>query len=73
MSKICIITNKKSIVGNKRSHSMNSKKRIFLANIQKKKFWSEKNNKYIKIFVSKKGIKMIKKKGIDYFYDKIKR
>ncbi|WP_343188272.1 50S ribosomal protein L28 [Buchnera aphidicola (Ceratoglyphina bambusae)] len=70
MSKICQITKKKTMFGNKRSHAMNSTKRMFKANIQKHKFWIPKIKKFIKIKISSKGIREINKKGIDYIFKK---
>lgn len=65
MSKICQITKKKSKYGNNRSHSMNSTKRKFYPNLHFHRFWIESKKKFIKIRVSKKGLKIIDKYGIE--------
>ena len=65
MSRVCFITGKKTIFGNSISHSNIKTKRKFMPNLHKLKFWSFKNNKFIKILVSKKGIKIINKYGFD--------
>ncbi|CAL4318405.1 50S ribosomal protein L28 [Buchnera aphidicola (Pterocallis alni)] len=70
MSNICTITKKKSMFGNNRSHAMNATKKKFLPNLQYKKFWHSKIQKFIKLKVSTKGIRIIDKKGIEYFIKK---
>ncbi|BGI51304.1 MAG: 50S ribosomal protein L28 [Buchnera aphidicola (Ceratovacuna japonica)] len=70
MSKICKITKKKTMFGNKRSHAMNAKRRKFKSNIHKHKFWVPSINRFIKIKTSTKGIRLINKKGIDAIFKK---
>ncbi|WP_343190001.1 50S ribosomal protein L28 [Buchnera aphidicola] len=70
MSKICKITKKKTIFGNKRSHAMNSKRRKFKANIKKHKFWIPNIKKFVRIKISTKGIREINKKGIEKIFKK---
>lgn len=65
MSKYCLITKKRSIVGNHRSHAMNAVKRKFFPNLHVRRFWVEKENRFIKLRVSTKGIRTIDKKGIE--------
>ncbi|QJC35445.1 50S ribosomal protein L28 [Enterobacteriaceae endosymbiont of Donacia proxima] len=65
MTKICQITNKKTIKGNNRSHAMNATKRKFSPNIHYHKFWLIKEKKFITLRVSAKGIRLINKKGIE--------
>lgn len=67
MSRICQITGKKPMNGNKRSHAMNASKRWFIPNIHTHRFWSINKNKFYSIKVSTKGIRLIDKLGIDYF------
>ncbi len=71
MSKKCFLTNKKSIFGKKRSYSMSSSNRKFLPNLHYHRFWLSNKNKFIKIRVSCKAIRIIDKKGIKYFIKKI--
>ncbi|BBA85031.1 50S ribosomal protein L28 [Candidatus Nardonella dryophthoridicola] len=60
--KLCKITNRKNIIGFKRSHAMNKSKRKFKINIKKKKkIWLYDEKKFIKINISTKGIKIINK------------
>ncbi len=72
MSKICIITGKKPIFGNKRSHSMNATKRKFLPNLHNHRFWISNKKKFIKLKVTSKAIRIIDKKGINFFLKKNK-
>ncbi len=64
MSRICQITGKKPIVGNLVSHSNIKTKRRFLPNLQVKKFYIPEENRWIKLRVSTKAIRIINKKGI---------
>ncbi|WP_343154838.1 50S ribosomal protein L28 [Buchnera aphidicola (Pseudoregma panicola)] len=68
MSKICKITKKKTLFGNKRSHAMNSNRRKFKPNIHNHKFWVPSINKFIKIKISAKGIRQINKEGIEKIF-----
>ncbi|WP_343188702.1 50S ribosomal protein L28 [Buchnera aphidicola (Neophyllaphis varicolor)] len=73
MSNICQITNKKSIVGNKRSHAMNATKCRFKINLHTHKFWIAKKNKFIKLKLSNKGMRLVNKHGIDKILKKFKK
>lgn len=64
MAKICEITGKKMITGNKVSHSNIKTKRWFYPNLQKKKFYIPEEDKWVTLTVSADGIKTINKKGI---------
>lgn len=65
MAKICQITKKKSTYGKCRSHAMNSTNRKFYSNIHFHRFWLESKKKFIRIKVSKEGLKIIDKYGIE--------
>ncbi|MFT8229849.1 MAG: 50S ribosomal protein L28 [Enterobacterales bacterium] len=65
MSKICKITGKRPLRGNKRSHSMRATKRWFSPNLHYHRFWISKENRFIKLLVSSKGIRIIDKIGIE--------
>nr|BET44545.1 MAG: 50S ribosomal protein L28 [Candidatus Aschnera chinzeii] len=66
MSRTCLITGKKQMKGNNRSHAMNATKRNFLPNLQYHRFWIESKKIFIKLRISTKGIRIIDKKGIEY-------
>jgi len=64
MSRICQITGKKVIVGNNVSHSKRRTKRTFKPNLFDKKFYLPEENRWIKLKVSAKGIRIINKIGL---------
>ena len=51
--------------GNNVSHAHNKTRRRFLPNLHTLKFWIEKENRWLKLRVSKKGMRIINKKGIE--------
>ena len=61
MSKICQATNKKSNNGYTVSHSHVRNKKVQYVNLQFKRVWSDKKNKWIKLKISTKGIKSLHK------------
>jgi large subunit ribosomal protein L28 len=65
MSKVCQITGKKVMVGNNVSHALNRTKRTFEPNLFDKKFFIPSSNEWVKLRVSKSGLKEIDKKGIE--------
>ncbi len=65
MSKICQITGKKRMVGNKVSHSNIKTKRTFDVNLFKKRFFVPEQNEWITLSVSAHGLKIINKLGIE--------
>ena len=65
MAKVCQVTGRKRMVGNNVSHSKRRTKRIFALNLKNKKFWSEEEQRFITLKVSCKGIRTIKKNGLD--------
>ncbi|VAW46381.1 LSU ribosomal protein L28p @ LSU ribosomal protein L28p, zinc-independent [hydrothermal vent metagenome] len=65
MSRVCQVTGKRTTVGNNVSHAMNKTRRRFLPNLQNHKFWVESEDKWVKLRVSTKGMRIIDKKGID--------
>ena len=65
MSKVCIVTGKRPATGNNVSHAQNKTRRRFLPNLHTHRFWVESENKYIKLKVSSKGMRIIDKKGIE--------
>ena len=64
MSRVCEITGKKSIVGNKVSHSNTKTKRRFNVNLKVKKFFLPEENKWISLRLSTSAIRTITKNGI---------
>ena len=64
MSRVCQITGKKVIVGNNVSHSKRRTKRTFKPTVFDKKFYLPEENRWIKLKVSAKGIRIINKIGL---------
>jgi large subunit ribosomal protein L28 len=65
MSRVCQVTGKKPVAGNNVSHANNRTRRRFLPNLHTHKFWVESENRWIKLRVSSKGMRIIDKNGID--------
>jgi large subunit ribosomal protein L28 len=47
------------------SHANNKTKRRFLPNLHYHRFWVESENRWVRLRVSTKGMRIIDKKGID--------
>ncbi len=65
MSRICQVTGKRPMSGNNVSHAHNKTRRRFMPNLHSHRFWVESENRYIKLRLSAKGMRIIDKKGID--------
>jgi large subunit ribosomal protein L28 len=72
MSRICQITGKKMIIGNNVSHSKRRTKRTFAPNLFDKSFFLSEENRFVKLRVSAKGIRIISKKGLKAALDEAK-
>jgi large subunit ribosomal protein L28 len=51
--------------GNNVSHANNRTKRTFKPNLHNRRFWVETENRWIRLTVSRQGLRTIDKKGID--------
>lgn len=51
--------------GNNVSHAHNKTRRRFLPNLQYHRFWVESEQRWVRLRVSKKGLRIIDKDGID--------
>ncbi len=65
MARYCQVTGKKPMSGHNVSHANNRTKRKQKPNLQKKRFYLPSEDRKIKITVSKQGMKIIDKKGIE--------
>lgn len=65
MSRVCQVTGKRPQVGNNVSHANNKTRRRFLPNLHNHRFWVESENRFVRLRVSSKGMRIIDKKGID--------
>jgi large subunit ribosomal protein L28 len=60
-----MVTGKSPVIGNNVSHANNRTRRRFLPNLHRHRFWVASENKFVRLRVSSKGIRVIDKKGID--------
>lgn len=65
MSRVCQVTGKKPITGHNVSHANNKTRRRFLPNLHSKRFWVPSENRFVRLRVSSKGMRIIDKKGIE--------
>ena len=65
MPKRCQVTGKSPMSGHNISHAHNVTKRRFEPNLQRKRFWSHDEKRFVTLTVSARGIRTISKKGID--------
>ena len=65
MSKVCQVTGKRPQTGNNVSHAKNRTRRRFLPNLQSKRVWVESEQRFVRLRISNKGIRIIDKLGID--------
>ena len=64
MARVCQVTGKKPITGNKVSHSNIKTKRRFLPNLQTKRFFLAEEDKWVTLKVSTEAIRTIAKNGL---------
>lgn len=64
MSRVCQITAKRPQSGNRVSHAHNKTKRRFLPNLHNVRLWFEQEKRWIRMRVSKQGLRTIDKKGL---------
>ncbi len=65
MSRVCQVTGKGPVTGNKVSHANNKTRRRFLPNLHHHRFWVETENRFVRLRLSAKGMRVIDKRGID--------
>ena len=65
MSRVCQVTGKRPVSGNNVSHANNKTRRRFLPNLHTHRFWLESENRFVRLRVSNKGLRIIDKLGID--------
>lgn len=64
MSKECQVTGKRAQSGFNVSHAHNRTKRRFEPNLHYHRFWVESENRWVRLRVSSKGMRIIDKLGI---------
>lgn len=65
MSRVCQVTGKRPMTGNNVSHAHNKTRRRFLPNLHTHRFWVESEQRFVRLRVSSKGMRVIDKKGIE--------
>ena len=73
MSRVCQVTGKRPVTGNNVSHAHNKTRRRFLPNLHTHRFWVASENRFVKLKLSAKGLRIIDKKGIDDVMSKVGR
>ena len=71
MSRVCDLTGKKALTGNRVSHSNRKTKRRFYPNLQTKRFYLPEQDEWITLKVSTSALKTINKKGITACLDSL--
>ena len=71
MARKCQMSQKGPLVGRRVSHSHIRTKHRFLPNLQKKKFWSEKQGRFITLRVATSTMRNIDKMGLDEYARKV--
>ncbi len=64
MARVCQVTGKRPITGNKVSHSNIKTKRRFLPNLQTKRFFLAEEDKWVTLKLSTEAIRTIAKNGL---------
>ena len=65
MSRVCQVTGKRPMSGNNVSHAQNRTRRRFLPNLHTQRFWLENERRFVKLRISRKGLRIIDKLGIE--------
>jgi len=65
MSRVCQVTGKRPMSGNNVSHAHNKTRRRFLPNLHTQRFWLESEERFVKLKVSHKGLRIIDKLGTE--------
>ncbi len=73
MARVCQVTGKRPMSGNNVSHAHNKTRRRFLPNLHTHRFWVESQNRWVKLRVSSKGMRIIDKKGIEVVLEDLRR
>ncbi len=63
MSRMCDITGKRGLFGNRVSHANNKTRHVQLPNLHKKRIWVSELGRYVKVKVSQRGLRTLDKKG----------
>lgn len=73
MSAQCMVTGKATTVGNNVAHCNKKTRRTFKANLRWKRFFIPSQDRYVRLRVSQKGMRMIDKMGIEVILELLKK
>lgn len=65
MSRQCMVTGAVPRSGNNVSHSQRRTKRRFSPNIQRKRYWLPSEQRFVRLTVSARGMKIVDARGIE--------
>jgi large subunit ribosomal protein L28 len=65
MARVCQVTGKRPMTGNNVSHANNKTRRRFLPNLHTHRFWVDSEQRFVRLRLSSKGMRVIDKRGID--------
>ena len=65
MSRVCEVTGKRVRSGNNVSHANNKTRRRYLPNLHYRRLWVDSEKRWVKLRLSRQGLRIIDKKGID--------
>jgi len=65
MARVCQVTGKTVRSGNNVSHANNKTRRRFLPNLHSRRLWVESEKRWVRLRLSRQGLRTIDKKGIE--------
>jgi len=68
-----MVTGRGTARGNNVSHSNRKTKRTFKVNVRWKRFWLANENRFIRLRVSNRGMRIIDKKGIETVLEELRK
>ncbi|HXZ97123.1 MAG TPA: 50S ribosomal protein L28 [Burkholderiales bacterium] len=72
MARVCEITGKTPMLGNRVSHANNKTRRRFFPNLQYRKFWVERDKRWVHLRVTSAALRTIDRKGIEVVLDELR-
>src|SRR5271165_3356363 len=72
MSRVCQVTGKRPVSGNTVSHANNRKRRRFLPNLHRQRFWLEGEKRWVSLRLSTNALRTVDKNGIDAVIAKLR-
>ena len=67
MARVCVLTGKRPNFGNKVSHSNIKTKKRQLPNLQVRRVWFERENRWVKLKLSTRALRTLRKKSLEVF------